>query len=302
MKNSFAASWRCCCLAGGAAGAGGRQGARDHRRLGRARDRARRRPGRRLHRDHRAAGRASRRCEAEPRRARAHADLVVANGAELEIGWLPVLLQESGNTQHPARRAGLFRGDVGAEAARGAGEARPRDGRHPSAGQSARPARSAQHRDGREGADGAARRDRSRRRATTTQRAARISASAGRRGDRALGGEGRAAQGRAGRDHASRPGLSVPLARPQGACRDRAEARRAADAPATSAQLVTKLSRVAADADPAAMPTTIRRRPTGCPSACTRRPSCCRSRSAARPERRTCSGSSTTRSTSCWRR
>ena len=26
------------------------------------------------------------------------ADLVVANGAELEIGWLPVLLQESGNT------------------------------------------------------------------------------------------------------------------------------------------------------------------------------------------------------------
>src|SRR6476619_3648243 len=26
------------------------------------------------------------------------ADLVVATGAELEVGWLPVLLQESGNT------------------------------------------------------------------------------------------------------------------------------------------------------------------------------------------------------------
>ena len=27
------------------------------------------------------------------------ADLIVANGAELEIGWLPVLLQESGNSK-----------------------------------------------------------------------------------------------------------------------------------------------------------------------------------------------------------
>ena len=38
------------------------------------------------------------------------ADLVVATGAELEIGWLPVLLQESGNAQDPAGRPGLFRG------------------------------------------------------------------------------------------------------------------------------------------------------------------------------------------------
>jgi zinc/manganese transport system substrate-binding protein len=36
------------------------------------------------------------------------ADLVVANGAELEVGWLPVLLQEAGNS-HPARPARLLR-------------------------------------------------------------------------------------------------------------------------------------------------------------------------------------------------
>ena len=50
------------------------------------------------------------RVEAKPSlvaRARS-ADLVVATGAELEVGWLPVLIQESGNCAHPARRAGYF--------------------------------------------------------------------------------------------------------------------------------------------------------------------------------------------------
>ena len=56
------------------------------------------------------------------------ADLVVANGAELEIGWLPVLLQESGNAQDPAWRAWLLRGDLGAHPARGAFAAGPRNG------------------------------------------------------------------------------------------------------------------------------------------------------------------------------
>jgi zinc/manganese transport system substrate-binding protein len=36
------------------------------------------------------------------------ADLVVANGAELEIGWLPVLLQESGNAKIKPGTAGYF--------------------------------------------------------------------------------------------------------------------------------------------------------------------------------------------------
>ena len=48
------------------------------------------------------------RVEAKPSlvaRARS-ADLVVATGAELEIGWLPVLVQESGNaTSSPGRQA-----------------------------------------------------------------------------------------------------------------------------------------------------------------------------------------------------
>jgi zinc/manganese transport system substrate-binding protein len=36
------------------------------------------------------------------------ADLVVANGAELEVGWLPVLLQESGNPRVKAGAPGFF--------------------------------------------------------------------------------------------------------------------------------------------------------------------------------------------------
>jgi zinc/manganese transport system substrate-binding protein len=50
------------------------------------------------------------RVEAKPSlvaRARS-ADLLVANGAELEIGWLPVLLQESGNTRIQTGQPGYF--------------------------------------------------------------------------------------------------------------------------------------------------------------------------------------------------
>ena len=36
------------------------------------------------------------------------ADLVVANGAELEVGWLPVLLQESGNARIQRGQPGYF--------------------------------------------------------------------------------------------------------------------------------------------------------------------------------------------------
>ena len=36
------------------------------------------------------------------------ADLIVATGAELEIGWLPVLLQESGNSKIQPGAPGYF--------------------------------------------------------------------------------------------------------------------------------------------------------------------------------------------------
>src|SRR6187401_1701780 len=52
------------------------------------------------------------RVEAKPSlvaRARS-ADLVVATGAELEIGWLPVLIQESGNSKIQPGSAGYFEG------------------------------------------------------------------------------------------------------------------------------------------------------------------------------------------------
>src|SRR5436189_6450284 len=50
------------------------------------------------------------RVEAKPSlvaRARS-ADLVVATGAELEVGWLPVLIQESGNSRIRRGAAGSF--------------------------------------------------------------------------------------------------------------------------------------------------------------------------------------------------
>lgn len=40
-----------------------------------------------------------------------HADLVVATGAQLEIGWLPILLQESGNARIQPGRPGYFEAD-----------------------------------------------------------------------------------------------------------------------------------------------------------------------------------------------
>ena len=38
------------------------------------------------------------------------ADLVVATGAELEIGWLPLVLQQAGQSEGAARQARLLRG------------------------------------------------------------------------------------------------------------------------------------------------------------------------------------------------
>ena len=74
------------------------------------------------------------------------ADLVVATGAELEIGWLPLVTQQAGNPEDPAGQARLFRGDGVRDAARKADAPRPCRGRCPRRGQSAHPDRSAQYR------------------------------------------------------------------------------------------------------------------------------------------------------------
>ena len=46
------------------------------------------------------------------------ADLVVATGAELEIGWLPVLLQESGNAKIQPGAPGYFEATIAVRSAR----------------------------------------------------------------------------------------------------------------------------------------------------------------------------------------
>src|ERR1700674_764745 len=47
------------------------------------------------------------------------ADLVVATGADLEIGWMPVVLQVLGNTKNPTRQPRLLRGRAAGSSARG---------------------------------------------------------------------------------------------------------------------------------------------------------------------------------------
>ena len=155
------------------------------------------------------------------------ADLLVANGAELEVGWLPVLLQESGNPRiqrgAPASSRRLrpcTLAEVPAKLDRAMGDIHPLgnphiqlDPRNVAAVAKALTAKlSAVDPAGAEtnaarGADFAKR---------WTEAMARWEARAA------------SAARRAGRDHAPGPGLSAALARPQGARRHRAEARRAA--------------------------------------------------------------------------
>ena len=133
------------------------QGARDHGRLGRAR-----RPSSAATRSTCTSRPARcRTCIASMRsrawsRARARADLVVATGAELEIGWLPVLIQESGNSRIQPGSPGYFEAASVLQLLEKPRALRSLARRHPSAGQSARAARSAQHRARREGADASA--------------------------------------------------------------------------------------------------------------------------------------------------
>ena len=114
-----------------------------------------------------------------------NADLAVCTGAELEIGWLPVLLQTAGNKQVQPGLPGFFEA---------AGFVRSWTCRRPSTArpvtcirrQSAHPPGSAQRGDGRNGAGRAPRDDRCRATRLATEPALRISSAAGSR-DRALG-------------------------------------------------------------------------------------------------------------------
>ena len=118
------------------------------------------------------------------------ANLVVANGAELEAGWLPVLLQESGNARIQRGAPGYFEATASLSTARSSVAPRPLARRHPSAGQSAHPARSTQYRHRRKGADGETGCDRSGRR-RVLRCARRRFREALERGHRPLGERGR---------------------------------------------------------------------------------------------------------------
>ena len=113
-----------------------------------------------------------------------NADLVVCTGLDLEVGWLPMLIQQSGNARLASGLAGLLRGRSVRHAARGAGSARSQRRRRPCAGQSAHPARPAQHREGCDRAGRAPRANRCAERRRVPARAAGVSGPLERRASR----------------------------------------------------------------------------------------------------------------------
>ena len=88
------------------------------------------------------------RVEAKPSliaRARS-AELLIANGAELEVGWLPVLMQESGNSRIQPGKPGYFEAAAQVKLLEVPSQPRSIARRYPSARQPARAARPPQHR------------------------------------------------------------------------------------------------------------------------------------------------------------
>ena len=157
------------------------------------------------------------------------ADLVVATGAELEVGWLPVLIQESGNSRSSrARRATSKRRrrcrllEVPSKLDRSMGDIHPQGNPHVQLDPHNIAADRAR-------VDGEAHARSSPRRRRSTPRAARISTRAGREAIKRWEAKAAPLKGAQRGDHASRPGLSVPLAGADRSGVDRAEARRAAD-------------------------------------------------------------------------
>ena len=129
-----------------------------------------------------------------------NADMVVAAGAELEVGWLPILLRESGNARIQPGNPGYFEADanlrlleVPSTVDRSMGDVHPQGNPHA-------------HLDARNVAIVAT--------ALTT---------------RLMAVDGGAAQGHASGGNPPRSGVPVPLAGPHRSGRDRAQARRAAE-------------------------------------------------------------------------
>ena len=156
------------------------------------------------------------------------ADLVVATGAELEVGWLPVLIQESGNPRIQRGAPGYFEAaaalrllEVPVKLDRSMGDIHPQGNPHVQLDPHniALVARALTAR-------------------LTALEPAQASFYAARARDfdarwsaAIAAWEQKAAplKGAPRRDHASRPGVPVPLAGPRGSGIDRAQARRAAD-------------------------------------------------------------------------
>ncbi len=145
-------------------------------------------------------------------RARARRISWSPTGAELEIGWLPVLLQESGNGKIQPGGPGYFEAAAQLRLLEVPTERGSLDGRHPSAGQSAPASRSAQHRDRRHGADDEARHARCRQRAVLSAARRGLSRRAGKQAIDTLGSEAAPLKGVRGGGDPSRSGVSVPLA------------------------------------------------------------------------------------------
>ena len=225
------------------------------------------------------------------------ADLLVCTGAELEIGWLPVLLQQSGNAEVAAGRAGLLRGRSLRRAARGAGAARPRARAisMPRAIRTSSSTRATSRKvaDGAERAAGADRRRRTPRSIRT--RVARVLRRAGAEAMRKWEQQARRCRAMPVVAHHKNMTYLWSWLGMREVGDARAEARRPAERRvsrrarsrswrAQPAKMVVR----AAYKDPRASQWLVRAAP-----AC--RPSCCRSRSAATTRRRTCSACSTTR-------
>jgi zinc/manganese transport system substrate-binding protein len=75
-----------------------------------------------------------------------NADLVVATGAELEIGWLPAVTLQAGNPKIQPGKPGYFEAAAFVPLLGEAGAPRPFGRRRPPGRQSAHPDRSAEHR------------------------------------------------------------------------------------------------------------------------------------------------------------
>ena len=171
-------------------------------------------------RHHRAAGPAPDPGPAQPDRARAQRRPGVCTGAELEIGWLPVLLQQSGNAEGAAGPARQLRGrptSCASSRCRRSSTAR-RATCMPPATRTSRPTRATSRRSPPRSRARLAQIDPAQRRRLRQARTP-TSRSAGSEAMRALGRAGRAAEGRGGGLAAQGLRLPVRLARAEGSRR-----------------------------------------------------------------------------------